>query len=150
MLGSQNRKRESRMLLLLSRFSRVRLFATPWTAAYQAPPSMGFPRQESWSGLPLPSPRSPEWQWLKDKEEKSPQKQNKARSEDLSEDLRQNKQHSWLDQFTQGRPRGRKYIKRGAKGLGGLSLACALGRSSLHIFGLACPHASRIDFPAIF
>ena len=38
------------MLLLLSRFSRVRLFATPWTAAYQAPPSMGFARQECWSG----------------------------------------------------------------------------------------------------
>ena len=36
--------------------SHVRLFATPWTAAYQAPPSMGFPRQEYWSGLPLPSP----------------------------------------------------------------------------------------------
>ena len=34
----------------------VRLFATPWTVAYQAPPSMGFPRQESWSGLPFPSP----------------------------------------------------------------------------------------------
>ena len=36
--------------------SRVRLFPTPWTAAYQAPPSMGFPRQEYWSGVPLPSP----------------------------------------------------------------------------------------------
>jgi len=36
--------------------SRVRLFATPWTAVYQAPPSMGFPRQECWSGMPLPSP----------------------------------------------------------------------------------------------
>ena len=35
--------------------SRVRLFATPWTAAYQAPPSMGFSRQECWSGVPLPS-----------------------------------------------------------------------------------------------
>ena len=42
------------LLLLLSRFSRVRLCATPWTAAYQAPPSMGFSRQEYWSGLPLP------------------------------------------------------------------------------------------------
>ena len=38
--------------------SRVRLLATPWTAAYQAPPSMGFSRQEYWSGVPLPSPRS--------------------------------------------------------------------------------------------
>ena len=36
--------------------SRVRLLATPWTTAYQAPPSMGFPRQEYWSGVPLPSP----------------------------------------------------------------------------------------------
>ena len=36
--------------------SRVRLFATPWTAAYQAPLSMGFCRQEYWSGVPLPSP----------------------------------------------------------------------------------------------
>ena len=36
--------------------SSVRLFATPWTVAYQAPPSMGFSRQEYWSGLPFPSP----------------------------------------------------------------------------------------------
>ena len=36
--------------------SCVRLFATPWTAAYQAPPSMAFSRQEYWSGVPLPSP----------------------------------------------------------------------------------------------
>ena len=36
--------------------SSVRLLATPWTAAYQAPPSMGFSWQEYWSGLPLPSP----------------------------------------------------------------------------------------------
>ena len=35
--------------------SGVRLFATPWTAAYQAPPFMGFSRQEYWSGMPLPS-----------------------------------------------------------------------------------------------
>ena len=37
--------------------SPVQLLATPWTAAYQAPPSMGFSRQEYWSGVPLPSPR---------------------------------------------------------------------------------------------
>ena len=37
--------------------SCVRLVTTPWTAAYQASPSMGFSRQEYWSGLPLPSPR---------------------------------------------------------------------------------------------
>ena len=36
--------------------SLVQLLATPWTAAYQPPPSMGFSRQEYWSGLPLPSP----------------------------------------------------------------------------------------------
>ena len=36
--------------------SRVRFFATPWTVAYQAPLSMGFSRQEYWSGLPFPSP----------------------------------------------------------------------------------------------
>ena len=37
-------------------FSRVRPSVTPWTAAFQAPPSMGFSRQEYWSGVPLPSP----------------------------------------------------------------------------------------------
>ena len=36
--------------------SCVRLFATPWTIAYQTPPSMGFSRQEYWSGLPFPPP----------------------------------------------------------------------------------------------
>ena len=44
------------LLLLLSRLSRIRLCVTPWTAAYQALPSMGFSRQEYRSGLPLPSP----------------------------------------------------------------------------------------------
>ena len=44
------------VLLLLSRFSRVRLCATPSTAAHQAPLSLGFSRQEHWSGLPVPSP----------------------------------------------------------------------------------------------
>ena len=39
--------------------SCVCLLATPWTTAYQAPPSMGFSRQEYWSGLPLPSPDTP-------------------------------------------------------------------------------------------
>ena len=36
--------------------SRVRLFVTPWTVAYQAPPSIVFSRQQYWSGLPFPSP----------------------------------------------------------------------------------------------
>ena len=43
------------LLLMLSRFSRARLFATPWAAAHQAPLSMGFSRQEYWSRVPLPS-----------------------------------------------------------------------------------------------
>ena len=37
-------------IVIVKLLSRVRLFATPWTVAYQAPPSMGFPRQEYWSG----------------------------------------------------------------------------------------------------
>ena len=41
------------LLLLLSHFSHVQLLATPWTAAYQASLSMGFSRQEYWSGVPL-------------------------------------------------------------------------------------------------
>ena len=44
------------LLLLLSHFSRVRLCATPQMAAHQAPPSLGFSRQEHWSWLPFPSP----------------------------------------------------------------------------------------------
>ena len=53
------------LLLLLSRFSRVRLYAIPQTAAHQAPPSLGFSRQEHWSGLPFPSPmhESEKWKW---------------------------------------------------------------------------------------
>ena len=42
--------------LKVKSLSRVRLLVAPWTAAYQAPPSMGFSRQEYWSGVPLPSP----------------------------------------------------------------------------------------------
>ena len=51
--------------LLLSHFSRVQLCATPETAAHQAPPSLGFSRQEHWSGLPFPSPMhgSEKWKW---------------------------------------------------------------------------------------
>ena len=51
------------LLLLLSRFSRVRLCATPQTAAHQAPPSLGFSRQEYWSGLPFPSPMHESEKW---------------------------------------------------------------------------------------
>ena len=53
------------LLLLLSRESRVWLCATPETAAYQAPPSLGVSRHEHWSGLPFPPPmhESEKWKW---------------------------------------------------------------------------------------
>ena len=51
-----NKRVGNALLLLLSHFSCVWLFATPWTVAHQAPASMGFSRQEYWSGLPFPSP----------------------------------------------------------------------------------------------
>ena len=56
---------ENLLLLLVGRFSRVRLCATPEMAAHQAPPSLGFSRQEHWSGLPFPSPmrESEIWKW---------------------------------------------------------------------------------------
>ena len=52
------------LLLLLNRFSCVWLCVTPYSAAHQAPPSLGFSRQEHWSGLPFPSPmhESEKWQ----------------------------------------------------------------------------------------
>ena len=61
-LGSQSLPWISEAVSLLSHGRRekllscVRLFATPWTVAHQAPPSMGFSRQEYWSGVPFPSP----------------------------------------------------------------------------------------------
>ena len=53
------------LLLLLNHFSRVWLSATPQMAAHQAPPSLGFSRQEHWSGLSFPSPmhESEKWKW---------------------------------------------------------------------------------------
>ena len=51
-VSESERKKEKEVKSL----SRVWLFATPWTVAYQASPSMGFSRQEYWSGLPFPSP----------------------------------------------------------------------------------------------
>ena len=72
-----------------------------------------------------------------------PAKIEQRRSEDQSEDLRENKQHSWLAQFTQGRPRGRKKLtERGARGPG----LCLLSTS----VGVACSHASGMYFPFIF
>ena len=52
----KEKQEETLLLLLLSRFSRVRLCAAPEMAAHQAPPSLGFSRQECWSGLPFASP----------------------------------------------------------------------------------------------
>ena len=60
--GEQRRDSATHMYVSIERegkgksLSRVQLLATPWTTAYHAPPSMGFSRQEYWSGLPLPSP----------------------------------------------------------------------------------------------
>ena len=77
--------------------------------------------------------RSPEWWWLTDKEGKSPRKQNKGKSEDQSEDLRQNKQHSWLAQFTQGRPRGEeKTYKKRSQRAGDLSLSLSHPHTLAH------------------
>ena len=58
---------------MLSHFSRVRLCATPYTAPHQAPPSLGFSRQEHWSGLPFPSPmhESEKWKWSRSVESDS-------------------------------------------------------------------------------
>ena len=55
--AGQESARNEELLLLLSRFSSVRLCATPEMEAHQAPPSLGFSRQEYWSGVPLPSPQ---------------------------------------------------------------------------------------------
>ena len=52
----QGKNKQTQCVCVLSCFSRVWLFVTPWTVAHQAPLSMGFSRQEHWSGLPLPSP----------------------------------------------------------------------------------------------
>ena len=54
--GSPKSNLKVKVKVKVKSLSSVRLFATPWTIAYQAPPSMGFSRQEYWSGLPLPSP----------------------------------------------------------------------------------------------
>ena len=49
-------KLQNGLKVKVNSLSRDRLFVTPWTVAHQAPPSMGFSRQEYWSGLPFPSP----------------------------------------------------------------------------------------------
>ena len=49
-------KSDIEVTMKVKSLSRVRLFVIPWTVTYQAPPSMGFSKQELWSGLPFPSP----------------------------------------------------------------------------------------------
>ena len=66
-------------LIVVSSLSHVQLFAAPWTVAHQAPLSMGFPRQEHWSGLPCPSPGH-----LPDPEMKPPSPARQADSSPLS------------------------------------------------------------------
>ena len=63
--SSGSKWQHSLLLLLLSHSRRVQLLVTPWTTAYQVPPSLGFSRQEHWSGLPFPSPmhESEKWKW---------------------------------------------------------------------------------------
>ena len=55
-LKEEKSKLQMKVKVKLKSLSRVQLFATPWSVAYQAPLSMGFSRQEYWSGLPFPSP----------------------------------------------------------------------------------------------
>ena len=55
-LSLAHSKNQKLLLLLLSHFSHVRVCVTPYTAAHQAPLSLGFSRQEHWRGLPFPSP----------------------------------------------------------------------------------------------
>ena len=64
-LSGPLRKSSLTLFLLLSQFSHVRLCVIPQTAAHQPPPSLGFSRQERWSGLPFPSPmhESEKWKW---------------------------------------------------------------------------------------
>ena len=54
--ASASKQPNQRLKVKVKSLSRVRLFVTPWTVVYQAPPSIGFSRQEYWSGLPFPSP----------------------------------------------------------------------------------------------
>ena len=71
--------------------SRVRLLATPWTVAYKAPLSMGFPRQEYWNGVPLPSPKAAKketfWMWPSDSKPCTFTPQNDLAVRELFRDL---------------------------------------------------------------
>ena len=54
-MGNRKKKQSYDLSLKVKVLSHVRLFVTPWTVAHQAPLSMGFSRQENWSGLPFPT-----------------------------------------------------------------------------------------------
>ena len=87
----------------------------------------------------------------REKPTKIEQRKVKGRSEDLRTGMRTSGRTALLTKPNLHRagPGGRKNIKRGTKGLS-LSLSCALGCSSLCVFGSTCPHASKMDFPATF
>ena len=78
------------------------------------------------------------------------QRKVKGRSEDWGEDLRWNKQHPRLARFPQGRPGEEENIQKRSEGLG-LSPARwhTPPLASLRVFGSACPHDSRMEFPAL-
>ena len=63
--ASRNEGQRRKVKVKVKSLSSVLLFSTPWTVAHQAPLSMGFSRQEYWSGLPFPSPmhESKKWKW---------------------------------------------------------------------------------------
>ena len=91
--------------------------------------------------------KSPEWWWLKDKEEKSPQKQNKGRSEDRVRTSGKTNNTLGCPNLHRTGPGQKTYKKRSQSQIS-LSLfpPSALGCSSLCIFGLMCPHARRWIF----
>jgi len=136
-----------------------RLLRVPWTARRS---NQSIPK-EICSVVRI-GKMSPKWQWLREKPAKIEQRKVKGRSEDRPEWGLQVEQHSWLKPICIGQAQGEeKNIKRGAKGRSpappracALSLSLplplphVLGCSSLHVFGLRCPHASKMDFPAIF
>ena len=88
-LGERQRCTLPLLLLLLSRFSRVGLCATPQMAAHQAPPSLGFSRQEHWSGLPFPSPTTPVQHCTKGHRQCNQIRKRKEGHIDMKEEIKQ-------------------------------------------------------------
>ena len=68
-----SQKKELTLVVVVELLSHVRLFATPWTVAYQAPLSKEFSRQEYWSGLPCPLPGTDLWLLLNSEYSASPE-----------------------------------------------------------------------------